>query len=78
MGNESTDSQILSQEHSTIELLARETQTAIATVQELFLAEYKKLSAHAHITLYVPVLTSNSVRAILESASARNLSVAGT
>jgi hypothetical protein len=72
MGTESIDSQILAQEQWSIELLARETHTAIATVQQVFLEEYKKLAAHAHITMYLPLLTCNTVRGILESLHAGN------
>ncbi len=66
--DELVDSQILSQEQWAIELLARETHTAIGKVQEVFLVEYKKLAAHAHITSYLPLLACNSVRGILELA----------
>jgi len=66
--DESIDSQILSQEQWAIELLARETHTALGKVQEVFLAEYKKLAAHAHIKSYLPLLACNSVREILKSA----------
>jgi len=54
-----------------IELLARETHTAIAAVQKVFLVEYKRLAEHAHITSYLPLLACSSVRGILESANAR-------
>jgi hypothetical protein len=70
MIDDSIDAQILSQEHSTIESLARETHTAVATVQEVFLIEYKKLALHAHVKSYLPLLTSNSVRAILGAQNA--------
>ena len=72
MGNDASDSEILLQEQRAIEILALETRTAIASVQELFLVEYKKLAAHAHITLYLPLLTSNNVREILEAAKVLN------
>jgi hypothetical protein len=64
------DSQILSQEQWAIELLARETDTPIEKVREVFLVEYKKLAAHAHITSYLPLLACSSARGILESTSA--------
>jgi len=67
--DESVDSQILSQEQWAIELLARETHTALEKVQEVFLVEYKKLAAHAHIKSYLPLLACNSVRGILESTN---------
>jgi hypothetical protein len=65
---DSADARILSQEQHVIELLARETHTEIAAVQEVFLVEYKKLAAHAHITAYLPLLTSHRVREILQAA----------
>lgn len=70
MINDSLDTQILSQEQWAIELLARETHTAIGTVQEVFLVEYKKLAAHARVTSFLPLLTSNSVRLILDAQNA--------
>ena len=65
MINDSTDSQILAQEQFTIEMLSRETHTAITKVQEIFLVEYGKLAPHAHITAFLPLLASNRVRAVL-------------
>ena len=67
--NDSMDAQILSREQRAIELLARETHTAIAAVQEVFLVEYKRLAEHAHIKSYLPLLACNSVRGILVSAT---------
>jgi hypothetical protein len=72
MINNSIDSQILLQEQWAIELLSRETRTAIEKVQEVFLVEYKKLAESAHIRSYLPLLTSNSVRVILDAQNARN------
>jgi hypothetical protein len=78
VNNDSTDAGILLQEQWAIEGLARETRTAIATVQELFLVEYKKLAVHAHVTSYLPLLACNSVRTILEAGSAEDSHVAVT
>lgn len=72
MINDSPDAQILSQEQWSIELLSRETDTAIGKVQELFLAEYKRLALHAHIRSYLPLLTCNSVRVILDAQNAES------
>ena len=72
MINDSMHNQLLSQEQWAIELLARETHTAIATVQEVFLIEYRKLAAHAHVRSFLPLLTSNSVRVILDARNAGN------
>ena len=65
--HESVDAQLLLEEQWAIELLARETHTALEKVQEVFLVEYKKLASHAHIKSYLPLLTCNTVRGILES-----------
>lgn len=66
------DAQILSQEKRAIELLASETHTAIAKVQEVFLIEYKKLAVNARVKSYLPLLTRKSVRLILDAQNARN------
>jgi hypothetical protein len=66
MVNNSTDSQILTQERRAIELLARKTHTAITKVQEIFLIEYEKLAVGAHIKSFLPLLTNNRVKAILD------------
>jgi hypothetical protein len=69
---DSMNTHILAQEQWAIQLLARETHTAIATVQELFLSEYAKIAPDAHITSFLPLLTSNRVRAILGAANRAN------
>jgi hypothetical protein len=51
---------------------SRNTHTAIERVQKIFLVEYKKLAAHAHIKSYLPLLACNSVRGILESTNSGN------
>jgi hypothetical protein len=66
------DAQLLSQEQRAIEALARDTHTAVAKVQEIFLIEYRKLAVHAHVKSYLPLLTSNSVRVILGTQNAQN------
>jgi hypothetical protein len=71
MTNDSTDTQILSQEQRAIEALARDTRTAVVKVQEIFLTEYRKLAANARIRSYLPLLTSNSVRTILDAKNAQ-------
>ena len=60
---------ILAQEQWAIEALARETHNTIARVQEVFLREYERIAPDAHITAFLPVLTSNRVRAILGAKS---------
>ena len=68
MRNNAKDARILSQSQRGIKVLARETHTTLATVQEVFLCEYNKLAAAAHIKSYLPLVTSNRVREILEQA----------
>jgi hypothetical protein len=65
-----SDAQVLAREMHCISSLARKTHTAIATVQEVYLSEYKRLGEISRIKSYLPLLTSNSVRAILELANA--------
>ena len=66
MINLPVDAQILSQEKWALELLAHETHTAIAQVQEAFLIEYKKLATNASVKSYLPLLARKSVKAILQ------------
>ena len=70
MIDDSMDSQILTHEQHAIELLARETHTSLAKVQEIFLVEHAKLAVGARIQSYVPVLTGNRVRVILDERNA--------
>jgi hypothetical protein len=70
-----SNSQILEQEQWAIELLARETHSTIARVQEVFLEEYQKLAEGAHIKAFLPVLTGNLVRTILTDRNARSREV---
>jgi len=72
MINDSMDSQILRREQRAIELLARETHTAIAKVQEILVIEHTKLAANARIKSFLPLLTSNRVRIILGELNTRN------
>jgi hypothetical protein len=60
------DSPILIQEERAIARLARDTHTALAKVQEIFLAEYERLAPHAHIKSFLPLIIGNRVRAILQ------------
>jgi hypothetical protein len=70
MIDDSSESQILTHEQRAIELLARETHTSIAEVQEIFLIEHAKLAEGAHVQSYLPVLTGNRVRVILGERNA--------
>ena len=65
MASDLPDSPILAEEQGAITRLARETHSTIARVQEVFLEEYKRLAAGAHIKVYLPLLTGNLVRTIL-------------
>ena len=69
--NNPPDAQILSQEKWAIELLARETHTAIAQVQKTFLIEYKKLAMNAKVKSYLSLLVRKSVKVILGGQNAR-------
>jgi hypothetical protein len=62
---ESPHSQILIQEERAIARLAYDTHTAVAKVQEIFLAEYQRLALKAHIKAFLPVLVARRVKAIL-------------
>ncbi len=70
MIDDSMDSRILTHEERAIELLARETHTSIAKVQEIYLVEHAKLAVGARIQSYLPVLTGNRVRVILDERNA--------
>jgi hypothetical protein len=75
--NDPIDAEILSRERWTIELLARETRTAVAKVQQVFLIEYKKLALHAHVKSYLSLLASSSVRVILGAQKAEKAATGG-
>lgn len=51
---------------SEIELLARQTDTAVGTVKEIYRAERDKLERSARIKTFIPVLAHRRVKAILE------------
>ncbi len=70
MIKDSMDSQIIKQEQSAIELLARKTHTAIAKVQAIFVIEYAKLAMGAQIRSFLPLLASRRVKAILDEQNA--------
>jgi hypothetical protein len=62
---EPPDSPILVQEERAIARLASDTHTAVAKVQEIFLAEYERLAPNAHIKSFLPLIIGKRVRAIL-------------
>ena len=53
-----------------IESLARETDTPVATVQEIYKAEHAKLDREARIKIFVPVLIHRRVKELLQSRRA--------
>jgi hypothetical protein len=71
MSDDSTPANLLDQEQWSIELLARETKTPLATVQQLFVAEYAKLSSNAHVKSFLSLLTTNQVRCLLDAQNAQ-------
>lgn len=55
-----------------IESLARETDTPVATVQEIYKAEHAKLDREARIKIFVPVLIHRRVKELLQSRRSPN------
>jgi hypothetical protein len=51
---------------SEIELLARETDTAVDTVQEIYRTEHEKLERSARIKTFISVLVHRRVKALLQ------------
>ena len=72
MNQTSIPADLLDKEQWSIELLARETDTAIAKVQEMFLAEYAKLAQNAHVKSFLSLLTANQVRCLLDAEKAED------
>jgi len=70
MASESNGSLILLREHLCIARMAHKTHIPVATVQSIFLVEYDRLAAAANVKSYLPLLTANNVRRILELANA--------
>ncbi len=50
-----------------IEILARETNTPVATVEEIYAAEHAKLDRGARIKTFIPVLIHRHVKELLRS-----------
>ena len=61
------NSEIPAQRKSDIESLARETQTPIAIVDEIYRIEHAKLDRVARIKTFVPVLIRRRVKELLRS-----------
>lgn len=70
IGHDTPDSQILARNQRAIERLAHEAQAAAAQVQQIFLAEYARLAADAHIKSFLPLLVGNRVRVLLQGRRA--------
>jgi Protein of unknown function (DUF3562) len=67
MSNEAINSHELASPESEIELLARETDTPVEIVHEIYTIERAKLDQAARIKTYVPVLIHRHVKALLQT-----------
>jgi hypothetical protein len=73
MGNGTSAMSNLSVNHSTeaeVESLARETDTPVELVQQIYTSERAKLERTARIKTYVPVLVHRHVKALLRERRA--------
>lgn len=62
----------IGEHRSTTEMLARETNTPIETVEEIYSAEVAELEQTARIKTYVGVIATSRTRIILAKRSADN------
>jgi hypothetical protein len=67
MSDQTTDSQNLTDWESEIETLARETDTPVATVHEVYKIEHAKLDKVAKIKTFVPVIIRRRVKELLQT-----------
>jgi hypothetical protein len=67
MSNQAIIPQELPNPESEIETLARETDTPVEIVQEIYTSEHAKLDQAARIKTYVPVLIHRHVKELLQS-----------
>ena len=67
MSNQATNPQELATPESEIELLARETDTPVEIVHEIYTIEHAKLERAARIKTYVPVLIHRHVKELLQT-----------
>jgi hypothetical protein len=67
MSNQAIIPQELPSPESEIETLARETDTPVEIVQEIYTSEHAKLDQAARIKTYVPVLIHRHVKELLQS-----------
>ena len=67
MSDQNIHSRNLADEESDIEALARETDTPVATVHEIYKIEHVKLEQVAKIKTFVPVLVRRRVKELLQT-----------
>jgi hypothetical protein len=67
MSNDATNSREPASPESEIELLARETDTPVEIVHEIYAIEHAKLDQTARIKTYVPVLIHRHVKELLQT-----------
>jgi len=67
MSNEAMSPPELPSLEAEIELLARETDTPVEIVQEIYTSEHAKLDQAARIKTYVPVLIHRHVKELLQT-----------
>jgi hypothetical protein len=67
MSNQAIIPQELPSPESEIETLARETDTPVEIVQEIYTSEHAKLDQVARIKTYVPVLIHRHVKELLQT-----------
>jgi len=67
MSDQTTDSQDLTDWESDMETLARETDTPVATVHEVYKIEHAKLDKVAKIKTFVPVIIRRRVKELLQT-----------
>jgi hypothetical protein len=70
MNDDTKNSNDVTSREAEVELLARETDMPIDTVNEIYDAEHAKLDQTARIKTYVPVLTRRHVKEVLQSLRA--------
>jgi Protein of unknown function (DUF3562) len=67
MSDQTTDLQDLTDWESDMETLARETDTPVATVHEVYKIEHAKLDKMAKIKTFVPVIIRRRVKELLQT-----------
>jgi Protein of unknown function (DUF3562) len=67
MSDQTTDLQDLTDWESDMETLARETDTPVATVHEVYKIEHAKLDKMSKIKTFVPVIIRRRVKELLQT-----------